>query len=449
MARVIDFRTRQKDEADEAAAEARQRLAELGTQLDEARRQATTAASAAATLQAAHAALRRRLQAATMPGDASDLVEQIEDNLRLQREANHTLAARADEVARLEREQSAAAASVAATAAAVAAAAAGLAEATALDNRLNGWRAALNDPGLADAVADAGTATTVDPYTTAQTWLQALLTEDLLDMYRERARFARDQRAAEHARVRRAVTAAATARTTNEKLVAARMTAAADFADVTERVRHVVESTVGRYAAALAALARIAARGPDDAPPAAVLDRLTDRAAAAAAVAPDEKALHDAERALWAAQTTLDEEALKAIAADPEVVVDTAADLAGERAAVAAAETARDTKAETFAANKGPLDLWEVAVPPEVLADVLAFLDAEAVIDTAAAVTPGALETELDADESAYAAAADAEWNHRRSTDRLDAEVVARTQADVAAGVRAATALVAAVRGDR
>lgn len=449
MARVIDFRTEQKDEADAAAAAARTQLADLGTQLDEARRQATAAAKAAAALQAAHAALRRQLQAATMPGAAADLVEQIEDNLGLQRQANHELATRADEVARLEREQSAAAASVAATAAAVASAAADLAEAVALDNRLVGWRTALDDPGLADAIADAGSATTVDPYTAAEAWLHALLTEDLLDMYRERAQFARDQRAAERARRNRAVMAAATARTTNEKLVADRMAAAAQFDDVTDRVRQVVESTVGRYATALAALGRIADRTPADAPPAAVLDRLAARAADATAVAPDEKALFDAERAVWAAQTTLDEEALEAIAADPEVDIATAADLDDERTAVSTAETARDAKAGTFTDNKGPLDLWEVAVPPEVLADVLAFLDAEAVIATVAAVDPAALKGELGAEEAAYVAAADAEWAYRRSTDRLDAEVAARTAADAADAVRAATALVAAVRGDR
>lgn len=455
MTRLIEVRTKEKARADQALADMRRLLHIAQKQVEKAKAAAGAAAAAAGTLQDEYRKTQAELFGAVMRADRDRLAAALEDNLRAQRVANFEVVRTADE--QIEAEQSEADRVAAADASAAAAASATKAydQAGQQEELFASWRSALDAPETAAAVKDAVDAKKADPYKAAVARLTRVLGgAAMVEVYRQRALFAADDAAQPARRALDAIKAAALARSDSEPLESTRLAAAAELAEAIDAAQDAAESTVPRVISARRVWAEVAGRGAvgeDREPLKTILARVATLAKTAgdAGVPAKELAYFKATRTAQSAEVALRATELVEIAKDPDTDAETDVDLTAERDALATAKTAATDALTAYIAAKAPLDDYEVAVPPDLLLDVIAVLDAELAVNRVAAVVIVDVKNALADAESAYAAAEEAETKELRAVAMVDSQVDARRRRQAASvGVAAAHRLVT-MRGDR
>jgi hypothetical protein len=192
--------------------------------------------------------------------------------------------------------------------------------------------------------------------------------------------------------------------------------------------------------AAIATFTRVAARTGPNAAEQGRMDGYHDEALAAA---DKQLAVFTAAADLRAARAALDASVLAEQGKDPGFDPETSDAVKSQREAVAAAIAVLSAAEAAFTAVKNDLDLWEAALPEDVKDDVLAFLDADAVVRRQADVDPAALLTAVGDADTALATALTARSAAARSTDLLadtltERDAVATHAAAVAEARRAA-----------
>jgi hypothetical protein len=472
MATVIEVRTDEKSRADKALADARRNLHIAQLQVEAAKVAAGDAATAAGELQSAGKKLQADLCAATMRADHDRLAAELEDNQRRQRLANYAVGTTAD--AQTEAEQRAAdlAAAVEAAQLAAAGAAKSFEEAGKQADQFASWRAAVDAKATRDAIAAADKEKDIAAAAARSRLSRLVGGNAMLDLYRQRATFAAEQAARPGSRLLDAIDKAAEARSESEPLLSVRMEAASSLAVWIDWIQDAAEATVSRLASARKILGEIGGRSAESEtkePLKSELARITKLAKRARDVgAPaKEKAVFDALRALHDAQRAQDAAELETVAEDPDTPLDEEPDLEDERDAVADAEQAL---AEAEAAqqaevdwqdpdhpNDDPvkvspklaLDDYELAIPADVLADLIAYFDAETAIEKVATLDVDMIKEGLDDAEGTYAAAEQAEVREKRAVAMVDAIVESRRRRQTASAGAAAAHKLLTIRGDR
>lgn len=473
MARVIEVRTDDKSRADKVLADARRNLHIAQLQVEAAKVDAADAATAAGDLQSAGRKLQADLCASTMRADQDRLAAALEDNQRQQRLANDKVMATADAQTEAEQREADLAAAVQAAQSTAAEAAKAFEEAGKQEEQFASWRAALDAKTTRDAIHAGPNEKNIDPAATARTRLSRLLGGDaMLDLYRQRAWFATENAAQSSNRLLDAIDKAAEARGESQPLLGARMQAVSKLALCIDAIQDAAEATVSRLATARKVLSEMAAR--DAAPEAreplkselARIAKLAQRVRDVGAPT-KEKTVFDAWRAVHNAQGTLAAAELETLAEDPDTPLEQAPKLDDERQAVTDAQQAADAAEAALRAEadwqdpdhphdppakvspKLALDDYELAIPPDLLADVVAYFEAEMAIDKVAAVDPDAIKQNLDQAEAAYAAAEQAEVRERRAVAMVDAVVESRRRRQTASSGAAAAHKLLTIRGDR
>ncbi len=459
MAKVIEVRTEEKSRADRVLADARRNLHIVQKQLELAKAEAATAATAAGELQIAQKKLQADLCAATMRADQDRLAAALEDNERAQRLANSTVEQTALAQTEAEQREADLAAEVEAAQAAAANAAKAFEEAGKQEEQLASWRAALDAKATKDAIAEAGTVKSGDDHKAARDRLARLLGGDaMVTLYQQRAWFAAENEAQTSNLLLDAIVQGGVARADSEPLTSARMVASATFGLWIDCIQDAAEATLTRLTSAKKVLAELAQRDASvegSEPLKSQLARIGQRAQEAVKRdAPGkEKAGFDAWRVLHTAEQELKKAELAAIAADPDTDLEQAPGLAGKRTAVDTARQAVEAADGAFLGGSPPpkqaLDDYELAIPPDVLTDVIAFFDADMALDRVAAVDVADITQHLGQSESDYAAAEQADVRERRAVAMVDARVEAtRRRRSASTGAAAAHKLLT-IRGDR
>jgi hypothetical protein len=455
MARVIEVRTEEKTRADTALAELRRYLHTAQKEAERAKVEAADAATEAGTLQDEGKALKTALCNAPLRAEQERLAADLEDNQRAQRLANHALVAAQDAQNEAEQREADLAAAVEAAQHNADEANASWEEAGKQEEQFTSWRTALAGQATTDAIADAATTQQSADYTKARDRLSRLLGgNDMLDVYRQRAWFAAENAAQAPNLLLDALKAAGEAHKAGAPLKGARLVAVAELGMWIDCLHDAAESTVTRLQTAQKTFKEQAVRPTDVEavePLKSDLARISARAQLVrdAGAAAKEKAWFDAERTVHLAEQALAAATVAEVADDPDTSPEQSGGLADEREAVEHAREAADTALAEYEAAKRPLDDYEVAIPEDLLADVMAFFDADMAIDKAKGVDQADLVESFQEAEEVYAAAEQAEVREARAAAMADAQVESRRRRQTAsAGAGAAHKLVT-IRGDR
>jgi hypothetical protein len=455
MARLIDMRTDEKRRADTALEELRRHLFSAQQHVEAAKAAAADAATEAGDLQTKGKALKTALCEAPLRAEQERLVAELEDNKRSQRVANYALVTKQDAQSDAEQREADLAAAVEAARRSAEAAGKAQDEAVKQERDFTSWRTSLASPATTDAIAKAGEAQQSDDYKKARDRLGRLLGgDDMVDIYRQRAWITAAGEAQAPNLLLDALKAAGEAHRAGAPLRADTLVASAEFGVWIDCLHDAAESTTTRLRTSQKTFQEQAAR-PTDVEKAEPLKSDLARLHARAQLARDagmpakEKAWFDAKRKVYEAEEALVKATVAEVAADPDTNPEQSGDLADERDALTAAQAAAAAAEADYDGAKRPLDDYEVAIPDDLLADVMAFFDADMAIDKAKGVDQAGLVASFDGAEEAYAAAEQAEVREARAADLADAQVEARRRRRTASAGAAAAHKMVTIRGDR
>lgn len=444
--------------ADSTATEAASTVANLTATLQaqdtglSAARQAVAAATTTLTADLrTEASLRRQLCQIEMPADSDPLVVQLEAVLVVEQADRATVAKTADhlDAAVRARASSAAALSAATSRAASTAAAAAAEHASA--TQVEAWLAAIAATPVTDAIAAAAAARASTPYIKAQAHLKAIVdtptsgTAKMFDLFARRATEAAAREAYVSEFAAHALDARQTLLATQAPLAGAQAKAETAYARAVAVLQDLAENAVNQLGAATASLAAIAAADDPTVAEQAAITVATDHAAAAA---PHETDVYEANDALRAACKAFDLAVLQHRAADPHFDPDTAAGVATERAAVTNKKADVKAKVTALTADEQThLDTYEATLPDAVKDQIVAFFAAAAIIAKIAA-----FGTHVAGDVGAAATAlATARTNagvQNAAAAGLDREVTDRSGAAAARATVSAARTAALIRGE-
>ena len=436
-------------------------LADLDTALAAAGVTAAAATANLATLRQLEVDLRAKLGRVPLPADADQLTDQLEQTLVDQQAATADAAGAADELGSVQRDRARTAAALAIARTTLASTADAAAATRADAERVEAWRTVVTASPFADAVTTAKSARTKAPYTDARDRLFDVLDkplpankgpdathplgQGLLDQLAARAAEADARRAEQTDALTRIRDAAWTLAGTSTPLDVAVARATATRAALVDRLRALATGAVADLTSALATCTAIAA-GPI--PTTAEQGRMDGYHAAALTAAGKERAVFAAAATLREKRAAFDTAVLGKIQTDPDFAAATSDAVKTERQAVADAEGKLAAAEADLAAVRAELDLWEVALPEPIKAQVVAFVDADGTLRDLGDVTVAQLTTALQAADQALADALQARDVQRAGDARLRDELARRSAADAAATAGAADRRAALIRGE-
>ena len=423
-------------------------LADLDTALAAAGATAAAATANLATLRQLEVDLRAKLGRVPLPADADQLTDQLEQTLVDQQAATADAAGAADELGSVQRDRARTAAALAIAWTTLASTADAAAATRADAERVEAWRTVVTASPFADAVTTAKSARTKAPYTDARDRLFDVLDKPLPankgpDATHPLGQGLLDQLAARAAEAdaRRAEQTDALTRIRDAAWTRATATRAA----LADRLRALATGAVADLTSALATCTAIAA-GPI--PTTAEQGRMDGYHAAALTAAGKERAVFAAAATLREKRAAFDTAVLGKIQTDPDFAAATSDAVKTERQAVADAEGKLAAAEADLAAVRAELDLWEVALPEPVKAQVVAFVDADGTLRDLGDVTVAQLTTALQAADQALADALQARDVQRAGAARLRDELARRSAAGAAATAGAADRRAALIRGE-
>ncbi len=427
------------------------KLAAAGGALAAARTAAAQAATQLETLRQLEKELRAKLGVAPLPADAEHLSDELEQTLVALLGAVASAAAGADALGVAQRDHARITAVL--TEASLARSAAVDAAVTVHEEaaRIAAWRAALAGQPVTDALAAAKTATGKEPYTKARDRLFGVVDaplpagkkptnahpfgQGMLDLLHARA---------EEAKARRADVEASCARVASRVGTTAAH-AASQRKAVIARVRRLATGAVGDMAAVTVTCLEIAA-GP--LPTAAEQGSLDGLHNAALIVSPKQRAVFTAAQAWRDSTKAFDEKVLTEIAADPAFDPATSDAVKVEREAVGKATADLKTAGDKFAQAREDLDVWQVALPDQTKAHLVALFDVGDTLARLTAEPVAALLGALDAADRVLADALKAQDTREAVATRFARELGDRAGAVDAALATAGDRRAALIRGE-
>lgn len=394
-----------------------------------------------ADLDAQLAGIRLALGVVPMPADATALAAALEEAIMDQRAKSVEVAAAEDDAAAAQRRVQAAQADLATASTAYALALTAESEAETEHDRRQGWVAALAEEPLSDLAAQATATKADDAFTDAEDRIEADIPEALRERAAERRTAARARVTALRTSLEEAENDLGDVLDDHAGDTGAAAEAAIAFRRASASLQDWVRTAEERYARALALLDLVTSTPePTDEERARIEDETLVEDGEEAIE--KEAARDTAQAALEAAQRAYDDAVLDALAADPDTtpVVDDE-DVTDAQDALATAE------GEYTAAMRENLQRWEATVPDALWRALDAFLEAEELLDELAA-GPGTRAADLSTNESAYAAALDAEARALRAQAVVERAVRERSGLADAARRTAPARTLSALRGD-
>lgn len=419
---LLDLVTQQRDSALAAETAARQSLSDARAALAQARLDRDAVVAQLAALEKELTAIRAALAEVETPADGEPLLAQLGEK---------TIAHRAKQAELLDKDEA-----LAAAASAEARAAAGLRGASDRlkkteanrqavedeDRQRTAWRNALGEEPLSTLRSNASDALNSAPENEPFTAAKARIESDIPAALIVRARERRSAAVGQFGLADAALAAA-------QEISAAKLSYR--FRRSEAKLRDYVTQGRAQFDRAVSLLAKVAnpATSPLTSEQQAHINDttlVTDGTTAAAA----EKTRDEARAELEAKQAALDQAILAAKTAD--IDADPGADTdvqtaTGERdtaqGALDAAETAYTAE------MKADLDAWEAAVPDETWRLLDEFEESAAILNELASTDPASLTAGLEAAETAYADALEAEDKKIRTQRFLDEEIAARDAA--------------------
>ena len=451
---VLQFWQQELTTTQTAQAAAASALASAQSALTTAKTTAATDQKTLAATVADIASKRASLATATIPADATALVQEIAELIVTQRAQTGTLLDDQAAVADAQASADSAAATLARLTARIATIQAAIATATADDKRRTAYKSAIGSAPLSTLMTDAGTYLAGTTKTNADARIAVDFPAEILSIANMRHDTRTGRIDSLETVVENAEDALAAEQAANGGLNGDVASAYTAFARAEAAVADYVAASSVAFTKAKTTLAALEAIQLDTT--GSVADVLTDAekadlatlTAAGAAAEPTAEALDGNENDIFDAEDTLAGQMLTSIVANVDGLA-TDADIATARTAIDTARTAFSTTLAAFdAANKSDLDAWEAVIPDTAWQTLLDYQEAVATLTTLSTTNPATLATAMDAAEDAYATAlASAALSDRRVGALTDAIDYQEARLDAARAALAAR-LPSAIRGD-
>ncbi|MFF7550634.1 hypothetical protein ACFZCU_44535 [Streptomyces canus] len=409
---------------------------------------AKTATTALADLEAKEAEIRRKLAHALLPADVDGLAEELEVTLIKRQHAVAEVARAADALGAEERKRAALATAVDAARRTLATAKAAKDTAHEDADRIDAWTTAARSQPVTDALSSASQALTTSPYIDARQRLDTLLGHALVEQLIIRASEADHRDAAVVGRLDRAREARWSWLTKRGDPSGALLSARHAYNTAATALRAVAEGAPLWFDAAMRELATVKNGEDPTQDEQDRMDTLRGGVKGAEAAAAEEKAVWDAAEKLRKAEADLDDAVLARIPTEPAVDPESSAAVAHKHAAVVAARQELQTARDGLDEVQNAIDAWETAVPDAVKDQVLAFLAADAALRELRGTHVDQLLRAVSRARDTLVTALRAAAKTTAVSDRLTAEVTARTRDADAGQAVAAARRAALVRGE-
>ncbi|MGW0094870.1 hypothetical protein ACWDWS_38715 [Streptomyces sp. NPDC003328] len=427
------------------------------------------AKEALAALEAKEAEIRRELALALLPADAAGLAEKLEATLIERQYAVATAARAADALGAEKRKRAALATAVDAARQTLATAKAAKDTAHEDADRIDAWTTAAQSQPVTDALNSASEAMTASPYIDARQRFDTLLGHALVEQLIIRAAEADHRDAAVAGRLDRAREARWSFLTKRGDPADALLSTRHAYNTAVTALRAVAEEAPLWFDQAMRGLATVKDGENPTQDEQDRMDSLRVGEKGAEAAVAKEKAVWDAYEKLRKAEADLDNAVLARIPKEPTVDPESSQAVADEHAAVVkepvvdpeSSQAVADKHAAVVAAQQDlktaqgelaevqkALDTWQAAIPDVVMDQVFAFLAADATLRKLGDTHVDHLLTAVSRARDRLVTALRAAAKTTAASDRLTAEVTARSGDADAWRAVAAARRAALVRGE-
>ncbi|MEV3890752.1 hypothetical protein AB0K38_32570 [Streptomyces griseoincarnatus] len=406
------------------------------------------AKKALAALETKEAGIRRELALALLPADAAGLAGELEATLIERQYAVAEAARAADALGAEKRKRAALATAVDAARQTLATAKAAKDTAHKDADRIDAWTTAAQSQPVTDALNSASEAMTASPYIDARQRLDTLLGHALVEQLIIRAAEADHRAVAVAGRLDRAREARWSFLTKRGDPAGALLSTRHAYNTAVTALRAVAEEAPLWFDQAMRGLATVKDGENPTQDEQDRMDSLRVGEKGAEAAVAKEKAVWDAYEKLRKAEADLDNAVLARIPKEPVVDPESSQAVADEHAAVVAAQQDLKTAQGELAEVQKALDTWQAAIPDVVMDQVFAFLAADATLRELRDTHVDHLLTAVSRARERLVTALRAAAKTAAASDRLTAEVTARSGDADAWRAVAAARRAALVRGE-